>query len=184
MVTSSAVVGSSAISSLRVAGDRHGDHHALVHAAGELVRKGAEPALRRRDADLLQQLDRAPRAPPCGPCPRAARSVSASWKPTVKHGLRLVVGSWKIIAMSLPISRAALARRTACSRSLPVEAQPVGARRGRARRPGPSGQHGRRSCRSRIRRRCRAPRPRRASGSTPSTARNGPCVAGTRPRGS
>ena len=25
----------------RIAGDRHGDHHALVHAAGELVRKGA-----------------------------------------------------------------------------------------------------------------------------------------------
>ena len=30
--------------------------------------------------------------------------VSISWKPTVKHGLRLVVGSWKIIATSLPTS--------------------------------------------------------------------------------
>ena len=30
------------------AGDRHGDHHALAHAAGELVRIGVEPACRRR----------------------------------------------------------------------------------------------------------------------------------------
>ena len=38
MVTSSAVVGSSAISSCGLAGQRHGDHDALAHAAGELVR--------------------------------------------------------------------------------------------------------------------------------------------------
>ena len=38
MVTSSAVVGSSAISSLGIAGQRHGDHRALAHAARELVR--------------------------------------------------------------------------------------------------------------------------------------------------
>jgi hypothetical protein len=44
----------------RVAGDRHGDHDALVHAARELVRKGGEPAFGRRDADLLEQLDGAP----------------------------------------------------------------------------------------------------------------------------
>ncbi len=45
---------------LRIAGDRHGDHDALVHAAGELVREGGEPALGRGNADLLEQLDRAP----------------------------------------------------------------------------------------------------------------------------
>ena len=28
-----------------------------------------------------------------------------SWKPTVKHGFKELIGSWKIIAMSLPISR-------------------------------------------------------------------------------
>src|SRR5579883_1121750 len=44
----------------RVAGDRHGDHDALVHAARELVREGSQPALRRRNPDLLQKLDRAP----------------------------------------------------------------------------------------------------------------------------
>ena len=38
MVTSSAVVGSSAMSSSGLAGERHGDHHALRHAARHLVR--------------------------------------------------------------------------------------------------------------------------------------------------
>ena len=38
IVTSSAVVGSSAIRRRGPAGHRHGDHHALAHAAGELVR--------------------------------------------------------------------------------------------------------------------------------------------------
>ena len=46
----------------RVAGDRHGDHHALVHAAGKLVRERRQPAFRRRDADLLEQFDRPPAA--------------------------------------------------------------------------------------------------------------------------
>ena len=37
-VTSSAVVGSSAISTAGIERDRHGDHDPLPHAAGELVR--------------------------------------------------------------------------------------------------------------------------------------------------
>ena len=36
--------------------------------------------------------------------PSCSRSVSVSWKPIVKHGFRLVVGSWKIMATSLPVS--------------------------------------------------------------------------------
>ena len=40
----------------RVAGDRHGDHHPLVHAAGQLVRERAEARLGRRNADLVQQI--------------------------------------------------------------------------------------------------------------------------------
>ena len=60
MVTSSAVVGSSAISSLRVAGQGDGDHHALAHAAAELVRVVvARVWLGRRNAHQLQHLDRA-----------------------------------------------------------------------------------------------------------------------------
>ncbi len=49
---------------LRIAGDRHGNHHALAHAAGELVRIFAQPALRCRDADQAQQLARADRRRP------------------------------------------------------------------------------------------------------------------------
>ena len=46
-VTSSAVVGSSATSTRRVARHRHRDHHPLPHAAGELVRIVLEPLSRR-----------------------------------------------------------------------------------------------------------------------------------------
>ena len=42
---------------LRSAGDRHRDHDALAHAARELVRILLEALRRRRDADLLEQLD-------------------------------------------------------------------------------------------------------------------------------
>ena len=46
---------------LRFAGERHGDHHALAHAAGELVRIAPRPGRRFGDADQAQQLGR-PRA--------------------------------------------------------------------------------------------------------------------------
>ena len=42
----------------RIAGERHRDHHALAHAAGELVRIVARAALRRGDAYLAQHFDR------------------------------------------------------------------------------------------------------------------------------
>ena len=58
--------------------------------------------------------------------PSCRRSVSVSWKPIVKQGLRLVVGSWKIIATSLPVS---LRRSRSDMRQqiAPVEGEPVGA---------------------------------------------------------
>ncbi len=40
------------------AGERHGDHHALAHAAGELVRIVVHPAFGRGNLDLLQQPQR------------------------------------------------------------------------------------------------------------------------------
>src|SRR3984893_1691012 len=46
---------------LRVAGERKGDHHALAHAAGEMVRIMVEALGRRGNADFGQELDR-PRA--------------------------------------------------------------------------------------------------------------------------
>ena len=51
MVTSSAVVGSSAMSSFGLARERHRDHDALAHAARQLVRVLLDAPLRRRDAD-------------------------------------------------------------------------------------------------------------------------------------
>ena len=43
----------------RIAGERHGDHGALAHAAGELERVAVDRALRVGDLDLPQQIDRA-----------------------------------------------------------------------------------------------------------------------------
>ena len=56
-VTSSAVVGSSAISRCGVARQRHRDHRALPHAAGELMRIVVDARGRLRDADAVEQLD-------------------------------------------------------------------------------------------------------------------------------
>ena len=58
IVTSSAVVGSSAMRMRRRAGHRHRDHHALPHAAGELVRIFAGAPARLRNLHERQHLDR------------------------------------------------------------------------------------------------------------------------------
>jgi len=42
-----------------IAGQRHRNHHALAHAAGQLVRVFVDASLRRRDVDAAQQFDRA-----------------------------------------------------------------------------------------------------------------------------
>jgi hypothetical protein len=57
MVTSSAVVGSSAISRSGLVGERHGDHHALALAAGELMRVGVSRRSGLSRPDLAQELD-------------------------------------------------------------------------------------------------------------------------------
>src|SRR2546430_11426819 len=53
---------------LRVADERHGDHHALAHASAHLVRVVVHPLARIGDADEPQHLDR-PR--PCRLAPQA-----------------------------------------------------------------------------------------------------------------
>ncbi len=58
---------------VRLVGERHGDHDALALAAGELVRIGAEPLLRLADADLVEELQHARRAPPRRSCRDARR---------------------------------------------------------------------------------------------------------------
>ena len=44
----------------RFAGQGHGDHHALPHAAGELMRIVVHPACGRRNSDALEHFDRMP----------------------------------------------------------------------------------------------------------------------------
>ena len=95
-----------------LAGDRHGDHHALAHAARQLMRIIVEPARRVGHADLLQQLQRAcacraPRQRRCG-----CRNTSTIWSPTVATGLSELIGSWKIMPISLPRTSLHLALRT------------------------------------------------------------------------
>ena len=63
IVTSSAVVGSSAMSSSGLARERHRDHHALAHAAGELVRIAVGAPARVGNADRLEHLHRVLVAP-------------------------------------------------------------------------------------------------------------------------
>ena len=62
MVTSSAVVGSSAMIRSGLLQQRDRDGHALAHAAGELVRIGAQPLVGRGDADRAERLARSARA--------------------------------------------------------------------------------------------------------------------------
>ena len=56
---------------LRPAGQGDGDVHALGHAAGDLVRVGAQHPVRVGDLDLLQQLD--------GPGPPLRLRTAVSW---------------------------------------------------------------------------------------------------------
>ena len=81
--TSSAVVGSSAMISLRLGGERQRDHHALPHPARELVRIVVDPPRRRRNADFFQEIDRARRAPPVPRDRRCVRIVSMICRPIV-----------------------------------------------------------------------------------------------------
>ena len=101
-----------------VVDEGHGDHHALAHAAGELVRIVVDAPFRARDADRLQQLERARRAPACFVTSWCSRTASLSCRPIVCTGFSDVIGSWKIIAMSLPrISRSRLGLAVSSSSS-------------------------------------------------------------------
>ena len=105
-VTSSAVVGSSAMSSSRVERERHRDHRPLSHPARELVRIVVDSRLLGlRDADPVEKLDRAPpRRRPCS-YRSCARIASTICQPTGSAGWRLESGSWKISAISAPRTR-------------------------------------------------------------------------------
>ena len=74
--------------------ERHGDHDALAHAAGELVRIVADPPLRVGDADRVQHLDGArPHLPPRQAPGCFARCTSIICVSIEKTGLSEVIGS-------------------------------------------------------------------------------------------
>ena len=117
-VTSSAVVGSSAISTSGLQRQRHGDHHALAHAAGQLVRILLQPALGLGDAHRLQRLDgalRAPRARDSAVCASIASiSCRADRQHRVERGHRLLEDHGDAVAADAPhrgFRRARRARR-------------------------------------------------------------------------
>ena len=104
MVTSSAVVGSSAIRKPGLQRQRHRQHDALAHAAGEFVHVAVEPLARRGDADQRQQLDDALARLLPWRGPRLVRSASEIWSHTVNTGLSALIGSWNTMAMRRPRS--------------------------------------------------------------------------------
>ena len=109
----------------RIAGDRHGDHHPLVHAAGELVRERAEPRLGRRNADLAQQIDDLPahRAAVHGVMrAQAFGDLPADRIARIERGGRLLEHHRHVLADQA----AALARRHV-QQIVAGEVQPVGA---------------------------------------------------------
>ena len=98
-ITSSAVVGSSASSTLGAQRERHRDRGALAHPPRELVRVAVGPI--GRDADELEQLPDPQPAPPCR-CASPWSSIgSAICAPIVFTGLNAFMAPWKTIEMSV-----------------------------------------------------------------------------------
>ena len=92
-MTSSAVVGSSAISSRGSHGERDGADHPLLHAAADLVGERAQALLRRRHAARGASSSTArARMLAAGRSARWARSASTIWLPTLNTGFSDVCG--------------------------------------------------------------------------------------------
>ena len=98
---------------LRVARERHRDHHALPHAAGELVRVLVERAARARGCARGRAARPPARARRAASRPRCSRSTSPICRPTVNTGFSDVIGSWKTNEISRPRTLAQLATRRA-----------------------------------------------------------------------
>ena len=97
---------------------RRRDDDALALAARQLMRIGPERRSGSGIPTALHQLERAG-ARLARDQPQMRRMVSVSWLSTVKSGLRLVIGSWKIAPTSRPGD--SLGEAGATSTSLPVD---------------------------------------------------------------
>ncbi len=177
MVTSSAVVGSSAMRSF----GSHASAIAIITRwrmpARELVRVGVDVRLGRRDADEAEQLDRARSRASRRDffwCRRMASMICAAHRVDgVQARHRLLEDHRDRRCRGRRASRA----RGSASRSRPsssIAPRLDAPRRGRARGAGSRAPS--RSCRSRSRRRARPSCPRGTSNDTSSTARSDPVV--------
>ena len=159
MVTSSAVVGSSAMRISRLAGERQRDHRALAHAAGELVRILPGAALGVGHLHQPQRLDGARERlarPTCG----AGARASAICSPIVITGLSAVSGSWKIMAICSP-RRSSTSAPVHGEEVLAVDPMIAAGDARRLRQQPQQRQRGHRLAAAASRRRCRASRPAR-----------------------
>ena len=117
-VTSSAVVGSSAMSSRGSHDERQREQDALAHAAGQLVRVVARADARGRGCRPARAARRARARASRLLIDRCSRIASTSCLPIVNAGLRLVIGSWNTIAISSPRT-SRISRNDSDSRSRP-----------------------------------------------------------------
>jgi hypothetical protein len=104
-VTSSAVVGSSAISSSGSVGQRHGDHHPLPLTARKLVRIGGKPFPGLADADLVEQVENLVRASSGRICwcrCRISRNLLLDRLQRIERGHRLLEDHGDVVAAHLP----------------------------------------------------------------------------------
>ena len=99
-VTSSAVVGSSAMSASRPAGECHRDHHPLTPPAGQLVGISTGDTRRSRDAHTAEHRDRLIARRTLVESLVAGERARAIWLPTRIVGFDAERGCWKIIAIS------------------------------------------------------------------------------------
>ena len=104
----------------RRARQRHRDHHALAHAAGELVRVGAHALARRAGCRRARSSSTArSSAARLGDVRSCARICSAIWSPTGRPGSARSSGPGRPSRSPPPRMRAQLARRWRSSRSSP-----------------------------------------------------------------
>ena len=142
---------------LRIAGKPDGDHHALAHAAGELMRILLEPALAVGDADQPQQLERARarlRLAHLEMDDQRLHDLQPDRQDRIERGHRLLEDHGDVAAAHLAHlarrrARAGCGPRTGCGR--PGCAPCLGQQPHDGERRTPT-------CRSRIRRRWRRPR--------------------------